>query len=748
MSSARRTTAWWRDNAAAAVKHLTALLNDAQLSAPQLAEKADIDVRTVYRILNGSVKTPHADTLKTLFAALGTDTQRFRAALALAPAGSGATSSSTSTAAVKEADESVHASSHRSAPHADMLRSALDRYDATHGTSLAESITNAVLSLPEAFYESADASRRTEESLSQHALEVAAWSERSEFVGLKPQNDTPTTTVYLYVSVPRKFGHSASSERVIAEELLLDNSDRYALLGDLGSGKTTTVKRLARYLLQYPSQCPLFPLVIRFRELSRARLLEEVLADIFGIPHSRVPVALDGRETSPLLSASISSFTIVEIESVESAFVIQSAGEPIEHVLARALRTAQVVLLIDGLDETATEIRSHTENTIVKIIRAAPQIRITLTCRPSEYTVPLEGISPVQLSPLDPGQIATIVRHLCSNPKDFTRRLGRTTYADMASRPLFLCQLIQLYEADHHLPRNPPAVYRRIVRLALHDWDQQKKFTRPSRYALFGTEAKVQFLTHLAFHLTFSLREKQFDTDTLTHVYRSICAPFRLPASEALLVAGELETHTGLFQEAGGGKYEFAFLSMQEYLAAERLVELHLAPNSVADFLKVSPATVAVAIALSDSDHQLQYLYAILKNKAVLRSADTINWSSFFHRVALESPEFTTKHVIARVVGEMLWSRSSIDGYLRRLLIVPEVQAAFDRLFDLYRVTIYESGEHRRYELQVQTFAPDLPERTYLQGPWVAEVFPRLAFAERRHGKTRQRLDFTTGGPV
>jgi hypothetical protein len=740
MSKARRTTDWWRDSSAVAAKLLTDLLNDVQLSAPQLAEKARVDARTVYRLISGSVKSPHSDTLKRLFEALGTDTQRFKAAM-----GVGATENTEHSVSEQPHPQSTGAeigleapaqvpllpTSSRAQSRPDATRAALDAYDAAHGTALVQSITNAILSLPDGLSPFTDDPQRLEDSFARHALEVAAWSERTEFFGLAGRKDTPATTVHLYASLPRKFGNDPSTQRMIAEQLLLNDAERHALLGDLGAGKTTTLKRVARYLLRYPSDIPLFPIVIRLRELSRARLLEEVLSDIFGVPHARVPVALDGREPR-LPGASMSSFPTIQLDSVESPFVIHSAGEPAEWVLARVLQTAQVILLLDGLDETPAEIRTHTESAITRIIRASPQARMTITCRPSDYVAPFEGVSTLQLCPLDPGQIATIVRHWCSNPKDFMHRLGKVPYADLASRPLFLCQLIQLYEVDRHLPMNPPAIYRRIVRLALDEWDRQKRLDRPSRYAQFGTDEKFIFLSHLAFRLTFVLREKQFDTDALIEVYRSICGSFFLPPSEALLVAAELETHTGLFQEAGGGRYEFAFLSIQEYLAAERLLQFGVA-DSIGDYLVASPSSVGVAVAISDKQHG--YLYAIINHRSVKRAAQAIRWSTFFDRIAFDAPEFITKHILAQAIGHMVWSTATIDGYVKRLLAVPEVQSAMRRFLALYDATVYDPLKSPRYDL-VSTEA-GVPQRLLLYGSWVGELFPSLAFRSTTIGRRR-----------
>jgi transcriptional regulator with XRE-family HTH domain len=83
MTKARRATDWWRDNSAAAARHLNELRDAAQLSVEQLAEKARVDRRTVYRLLRESVKAPQVETLTNLFTALGTDTQRFKAGIGL-----------------------------------------------------------------------------------------------------------------------------------------------------------------------------------------------------------------------------------------------------------------------------------------------------------------------------------------------------------------------------------------------------------------------------------------------------------------------------------------------------------------------------------------------------------------------------------------------------------------------------------------------------------------------------------------
>ena len=493
------------------------------------------------------------------------------------------------------------------------------------------------------------------ERLDKHLRDVENWSRHVDLFGLFGQKFTDTDTVALAVAIPRKLSLRDEPAQKRNEVDLLSDGKHYILLGDPGAGKTTMLKRIVRHVLTTPAEDETvqYPVVIRLRELEHNLYLEEQLARIYGLLSERKIVGGAGDAKLRILTG--------------EALTID--------VLRTLLDDTAALLLLDGLDEVAPELRHRTESAIVDIARHCRVARLIVSCRSGDYTHSLEPLCPVEIAPLDHMQIREIAELWCGDASGFMTSLSGVPFVDLASRPLFLGQLMILYRSRGSIPSRPVDIYRRVVRLAVEDWDRHN-VVRKSRYAEFDPDAKIDFLAAVADYMTYKLKSKLFSVDQFLQAYAELHERFGLPRREARDVATEIETHTGIFVEAGYQRYEFSHLSLQEYLCAYDLRNRPVGANLLQAF-RDNPAPVAVAVALSTES--AEWLTAIFLNRLIQQGKlNSFPMQSFFARLLQERPILVPTielgHAVLRIRFEMVGNPR--DEYTERFLALPAVLSA------------------------------------------------------------------------
>lgn len=322
------------------------------------------------------------------------------------------------------------------------------------------------------------------------------------------------------------------------------------------------------------------------------------------------------------------------------------------------------------------------------------RFRVFLTSRAGEFRWKLENAHVRTLVPLTEGLIRQFaVRWLGSEKATtFLRAIEKSPYAGTEVRPLTLAYLCAIYERGGGIPEKPKTVYRRVSRIYLEEWDEERLIRRVSRYAEFEVDRKEGFLKALAYELTLRTDATTFSHTTLEDIYRDIHADFGLPARQARLVAAELESHTGLIVQVDFEEYEFSHKALQEYLAAEHIRSLPLSPSVVVRL----PNELAIAVALSSRS----YVYFIGVVDALVRRSGNQSLRDF-------TPTFLGRLVVERAdlrpVATLGWAYlllfaethfiAARSGSVVRVDVEPETMESFWKRQDVVSAVTAALGE-------------------------------------------------------
>jgi len=184
--------------------------------------------------------------------------------------------------------------------------------------------------------------------LAEHHLQVARWSEESHLPTALMSLPTRAPTIGLQLrSIPRRFGGYEGEHRD-ESDLLLDSGD-FAVLGDPGAGKTTTLRRLAGLVALEAPRDVLdsfrYVVLVVCRERDLKQGLYPVLGDITGVVGAVAELVDDP-----------------ELE--------------IRRILGQG-----ALILVDGLDEVRAADRARIEVELVQLARGLTSSKLIVSCR-------------------------------------------------------------------------------------------------------------------------------------------------------------------------------------------------------------------------------------------------------------------------------------------------------------------------------------------------------------------------------
>ncbi len=490
--------------------------------------------------------------------------------------------------------------------------------------------------------------------------EVDSWSKT---VQVDPKG-TPRRLSDLYVDLGLDLRtESDSTPQLLSVSDLASAPQNAAILGQPGSGKTTSLKYIAQRVVSRTSGASTpFPILVRLGQLGGESLYVNIAKSV------------------GLLSTALPS---------------EFHASVAEHAVPLFAKSIPILLLLDGLDEAPLHARGRIAAEVERFLQIAPSARAILTSRPAEYRVTISNLRVLSVAGLNADQRTELAFRWLQNEakvNDFLRKVDATPYAGAEIRPLTFAVLALLYLRRNDVPEYPRAVYYKLLRLFLEDWDDSRNVKRESVYGSFTLDRKEAFLEAIAFQLLRIGARRDFSHSELLHCYREVHERYGLPEGAASGVLKEVESHTGLIIENGPGEFSFFHLTIQEYLAARHLTargSLELAGIELEDH----PHLLAVATALSTAPELflVNMLVAIRRrdhgDQATLWEPTFV--AAYLERLVDEKPDWKAGPLLLYALVHLLdwFSRSELlleperIGVLQKVVSHPAIIASFNRHF-------------------------------------------------------------------
>lgn len=566
--------------------------------------------------------------------------------------------------------------------------------------------TKAIDLLTDAVKTSPDSKDIVQTAIATHLQALCNRSSIVQSLGMpSPKSISEDTTALRIGKLPRKFRRTGEKTKYISEVELVSRTAHYAVLGDPGSGKTTTVMRLCRQFLQDGADLGNYQYPILVKAADIHDNLFCTIADELGLSYKVL------ENETQLSNKNVFEDEISDIERREEksgGYVFAGArsytirkylrGErPLRNFLVDVFSKTSAFIFIDGLDEVHPEKRRRLTKDIEFLAASATNYGLLVSCRSADYQ-DIVGFTQVEIAPLDNDEIDFIIDRWCDDPRPFKKELSKTPYRDLANRPLFLSQIILLYNYSGFLPEMPTDVYSRIVRLALEGWDKSRGIKRKSKYSGFDQQRKHDFLSAFAFRLQIERRSSNFNRKVLEAIYSELCPQFKLPKAEAEEVAEEIQSHTGIFVADGFDTYAFTHFSLLEYLCAEYIVR-EPAFENITDYIQTRPEILAVCVALApDANRWMQACMKAARN--FLNAGDDrahASISSFLRRLSIERPNFYEDADLGLLINDLVVlaeesalsaeSKTTIQRSFERLLWDPGIVNSLRVFFESCRLS-------------------------------------------------------------
>jgi len=348
------------------------------------------------------------------------------------------------------------------------------------------------------------------------------------------------------VYVPLKVGGSNDTEQVDAFQAVVQYR-RLMIVGPPGSGKSMLLKNLA---FQYAE--------------GRLRTL----------PDRPIPVLLELHYLGEKPDLPLERHLAMALERNRFANA--------ERFVSQNLANGTLMLLLDGLDEVNSSERGQVVTKIRDFLDVQRDCRVLITCRNAVYKDEFADRldQTMEIVEFSDQQVRSFLSSWESYMQDgrSVEQLMHTLHdrpriMALARNPLLLTIVAYLYtDTPYVLPHSRAEFYRQSTDFLLRQWHQERN--------VYESRDKQAVLQRLALYFMDSTAERQqdrmsLDFQTVLEQVKQLIPKLNLRQdSDVRPLLNEVVERSGLLLSIDGGqRYQFAHLTLQEYFAAEELVD-------------------------------------------------------------------------------------------------------------------------------------------------------------------------------
>ncbi|MGV0028358.1 NACHT domain-containing protein [Phormidesmis priestleyi] len=264
-----------------------------------------------------------------------------------------------------------------------------------------------------------------------------------------------------------------------------------------------------------------------------------------------------------------------------------------EESTQKLLQQGKLLVLLDGLDEVATDRMNDAISQIQNFVDAHKQSRYIASCRVAAYRHNFRLFTDVAMADFDDGQIKQFIDNWFRQEPDIAEDCWQklnsddhTAAKELTQTPLLLTLVCLLYQRSRKFPTNRSTLYERALRVLLEEWAAEKGIPQDNLYKGLDTKRKEMMLAEIA--------HDAFQQNRLFPTRREIVNQIEQLLKEMLpdekgidgsAVLRSIEVQHGVLVERADGIYSFSHLTLQEFLTAqyiddhrqvEKLVTEHL----------------------------------------------------------------------------------------------------------------------------------------------------------------------------
>ena len=274
-------------------------------------------------------------------------------------------------------------------------------------------------------------------------------------------------------------------------------------------------------------------------------------------------------------------------------------GYPYPEQMTKAtLKSGELLILFDGLDEVPTPNVNNVFNKIRDFVDQYSKNRFIVSCRPAAYTGGFTGFAVVEVAEFDDTQIQAYINNwfaFGSNRKKETAQQcwealdapEHQAIRALAQNPLSLTLLCTTYESSQSFPSNRTILYERILNIFLKKWTAEKHVHRAPPVSPYLDILTVkEILSEIAVKNLKADRVLFSENELINQIQEFFQRNTNIPTTfDASKILDTILVDPGLFVERANGVYSFLHLTFQEYLTANYFVSTQSIQQLVAEHL-------------------------------------------------------------------------------------------------------------------------------------------------------------------